>query len=65
MTEIQNPKQLAFDPPLAGLDIVICYFRFIRVWALKNYICAFCGKNMTRARPATANRFYPPHPDKP
>ena len=23
MTKIQNPKQLAFDPPLAGLDIVI------------------------------------------
>jgi len=42
MTEIQNPKQLAFDPPAADLDIVIwnlfviwllviCYFRFIRV----------------------------------
>jgi hypothetical protein len=23
MTEIQNPKQLAFDPPPADLDIVI------------------------------------------
>jgi len=24
MTKIQNPKQLAFDPPAADLDIVIC-----------------------------------------
>jgi hypothetical protein len=31
MTEIQNPKQLAFDPPAADLDIVICYFRLVRV----------------------------------
>jgi hypothetical protein len=33
MTEIQNPKQLAFDL-ICNLVLVVCYFRFIRIQAL-------------------------------
>jgi len=32
MTEIQNPKQLAFDPPTAGFDIGI--WDLFVIWCL-------------------------------
>ena len=79
MTEIQNPKQLAFDPPLAGLDIVI--WNLFVVWCLYFVISGLPGFSpsififvhfvaekyipMICFRPVTANKFYPPHPDKP
>jgi len=41
MTEIQNPKQLAFDPPAADLDIVI--WNLFDIWCLVFVIFGLSG----------------------
>jgi hypothetical protein len=41
MTEIQNPKQLAFDPPVADLDIVI--WNLFVIWCLLFVIFGLSG----------------------
>jgi hypothetical protein len=37
MTEIQNPKQLVFDPPPVDLDIVIWSLEFVISDFLRNH----------------------------
>ena len=41
ITEIQNPKQLAFDPPAADLDIVI--WNLFVIWCLLFVIFGLSG----------------------
>ena len=41
MTEIQNPKQLAFDPSVADLDIVI--WNLFVIWCLLFVVFCLSG----------------------
>ena len=48
MTEIQNPKQLAFNLYLrfrnCNLVLVICYFRLVRLKAWEDNVPEFYGR---------------------